>query len=112
MVVERFPVIAIVGVVVGPVSPVAGIVIAVRAACVAVAVVVVVNADVIVAVKPVVVAAVVVTVATIVVGIVNTGTEECGAEQCEKQGRGVFHGSWTAILYTLFGESRALARRK
>ncbi len=112
MVVERLPVIAIVGVVVGPVPPVAGIVIAVRAACVAVPVVVVVNADVIVAVKPVVVASVVVTVATIVVGIVNTGTEECGAEQCEKQGRGVFHGSWTAVLYTLFGESRALARRK
>ena len=79
----------------------------------AVAVLVVVNADVVVAEEPVVVAAVVVTVAAIVVdrgvGVENAGTEECGAEQCEKQGRGVFHGSWTAILYTLFGENRAPA---
>ena len=105
---ERFPVIAIVGMVMGLVPSPARIVGAVRAAGVAVAVVVVVNSDVIVAEEPVVISTVVVVVAAAMIGrgigVINAGTEKQGTEWRQERGQGTLHEHGTVRAHTLFGE--------
>ena len=106
---ERFPVIAIVGMVMSLVTSPTRIVGAVRAAGVAVAVVVVVNSDVIVAEEPVVISTVVVVVAAAMIGrgigVINAGTEKQGTEWRQERGQGTLHEYGTVSAHTLFGES-------
>ena len=105
---KRFPVIAIVGMVMGLVPSPARIVGAVRAAGVAVAVVVVVNSDVIVAEEPVVISTVIVVVAAAMIGrgigVIDAGTEKQGTEWRQEREQGPLHEHGTVRTHTLFGE--------